>query len=152
MLKKIIIFKKGILGESCDQILCLSVPQTLVTCLSMFEKQNIYCSSTMTVRGILWTTIQVQRGMSTLNVDILRSVTAKCYHRIFSLTHKAHQSILGIHTLIGKYESLYPVKWVYVIIWGPRLSLFPFLLLFPLKWRQSLLSFGFKIFAVDTCV
>ena len=58
-LKKIIIFKKGILGGSSDQILCLSVPQTLVTCLSMFEKQNIYCSSTMTVRGILWTTIQV---------------------------------------------------------------------------------------------
>lgn len=44
-----------------------------------------------------------------MNVDMLRSVTGKCYYRIFSLTHKAHWSILGIHTLIGKYESLCPV-------------------------------------------
>lgn len=79
---------------------------------------------------------------------MLRSVAANITTEFLVLFTK------GIETCSGFTFLLVNIR-VYtqpsVKPWGPILLLFPFLLLFPLRWRQSLLWFAFKMCPIDWC-
>lgn len=91
----------------------------------------------------------LERGMTYLNVEMLRSVAANITTEFLVLFSK------GIETCSGFTFLLVNIR-VYtqpsVKPWGPILLLFPFLLLFPLRWRQSLLWFAFKMCPIDWCL